>query len=249
MTYAYPIKKFKCKGCEKIMAEYRGNKVVDTTWIKEGATLTKENATYLREITRIIPQANTVFNLAGFTPTASQFKLTEAQIKSSLLMACKKFISDFTEVTLSLDHRDGTLTAYVWISEESPQICDTSLRETNAVIKTSITKYSGELQKFMDRFGFDKEKRFVLAGNNLPLKSLKIDIVKLFRVIYDDTGREFSNIVGGRQINTTINLKLECYEGSSRESHYDSIKYLSIEKVHIGSADVHPEPRRNANIH
>jgi len=197
--------------------------------------LTKEQAGGLVE------KAVTSYNTAGFSPVASVFRLSPEQLKVQLLRCAQVFIKDAKMVTLDIDNKHGTVGAFLWLPDDSPNIRDTSTLKENSAVKKAIYRYSPELKQFMDRFSPDDSKRLFADENSMHLVGLPIQIERLLFIIFDSRGERY-NKEYGLAVKAKTRIRLFANFGHGDDHTYGKLRYIEATKS-IDSDIFQKEPR------
>ncbi len=192
--------------------------------------------------------AKTGFCTMGFTPVAAKFKLTESQLTEIIKNITAEFLSDVQTVTLDIDRNRGKITAFVWLPNRSPHVCDDSLAKSEFMPDKLILRYSKELKEYMEKFCDPNSRRTESAADNLPVVGIRVMIDRFLDIVFDKYGTEYSRRYGVQQVKTNLWFK-PVFSKSNDDRPFGKFKYLEIDKCLATDRDMSiPRPRKSFNI-
>lgn len=206
--------------------------------MKMNKTITPE------QVNDLVESSITTFNVGGFAPSASVFRLVPEQLKSQLLTCARTFIKDAKTVTLEVDYKHGSVGAFVWLPENSPNIQDVSTMSENSAVRKAIHRYSQALKEFMDRFSPEDSKRPFKDENGMKLVGIPVMIEKMLYIIFDKNGNQFRNTYGTQnEIRTKIRLSATFSKSDDNDHRaYGKLRYVEVYKG-LDNDVIQREPR------
>lgn len=208
-----------------------------------GSTMTKEK---FDNLVKISP---TSYSLSGWTPTGTQWRLTESQIEEIILRISKTYLDDVVDVSIIVDHHTGGLTAYVTIPNNSHHITSNDLKSDKSVIKRSMRTMSKEIKEFMEKFCM-KNHRNLIKGANSNNVGIEVDIMKFMKIEFDENGNAFRKEFGNHNRKTQITLYPNFFKGREGSGGaYGQLNYVRVEKTLPNRLDTSKwKPKRSVNI-
>lgn len=190
--------------------------------------------------TRQDNQAKVVtFNTAGFAARTATFRLTPEQIKKEFLKFCQGKISDFRNVTLVTDNRNGTLTIYAWIPNSSSHMRDNSMQGTILSGK-AVYRLSNEIKDFANRFCMNAQT-YPDEGKS-GLVGFVLNPSRVLNCIFDSNGEIAAKELGVPKQNAQMNYVPTFGRGTDYK--FGPLKYIEVSKT-VGAKDLtEPRPTR-----
>lgn len=193
-------------------------------------------------VTALVESSITSYNIGGFTPVMSVFRLVPDQLKKILFECTKSFLSDVRMVTLDIDYTKGIIGAFAWIPDDSDSIRDTSTLSDKSAIRKPIYRYSQQLREFMDRFCPNDSKRIFKDENNMHLMGIPILVDRMLMIVFDANGDKFAKEYDMRDpVKTRIRLLATFAKGDDTTT-YGKFRYLEVQKA-IKSDLLQREPK------
>ena len=191
----------------------------------------------------------TAFSLSGWTPTGTQWRLTESQIEEIILRISKTYIDDANSVSIMVDRRNGSLSAYVTLPNNSHHIASDDLKSGNSAIKRSMRMMSKEIKEFMDKFCMNN-RRNLIKGTNSNYVGIEVDILKFMKIEFDENGNEFRKQFGGHNKKTEIVLYPYFFKGKEGSGGiYGALNYIRVEKTLPNRLDTNKwRPKQSYNV-
>lgn len=156
---------------------------------------------------QLVKIAPTAYSCSGFPPNSSEWEFTVDQVRQIIKTHAKTFLSDVADATVEANHDTGSIYGYVWIPKNSKNVCDNELNTQNSAINRTMTKYSKELNEFMDKF-CAKNRRRVVAAQDDPLVGIEIRIDEIMKLELDEQGISYGKVFGDEYKKKT---KITCY--------------------------------------
>jgi len=200
-----------------------------------------------QKMEHLVKLAPPSYSVSGYLPTSATWKLTPEQVKSIIMRIAKSFISDVKEVTLEVNHKNGNVSALVWIPNDSKHLRDNTTMSDISAIKRPIIRYSAEIREFMDKFCADDKKRTLNEESGLPIVGIEVLIERFLKIEFDESGEQFAREFGGNKIRTKLSLYARFSKGEN--SDFGKLRYIQVEK-HIKSDldKFEPKPKKSYNV-
>ena len=196
---------------------------------------------------QLIKIAPTAYSISGYAPTESSWKLTLDQICQIIKRQTKAYIPDVSDVTIDINHKSGSIYAYVWLPKNSKFICNKELEGNDSAISKTMTKFSPEIKEYMDKFCLKENKRIFQEEKNLPLAGILVQIERFMKIEFDENGFEYGKLFG-EKYKKRATISLTCNFTKGDDNRFGKFSYLQVDKSLKGIGDVSaPKPRRSYN--
>ena len=195
----------------------------------------------------LVKISGTSYSLSGYAPTKSGWELTAEQICNIIESHTKAWLPDVTDVTLDINHKTGSIYAFVWIPSKSKNLCNNELNSGNSAINRTLQSFSPQLREFMDKFCAKGDKRIFGEDSNQPKSGMRVMIDRFMKLEFDESGYEFGKKFGDAyKKKTRIELTPHYSEGDN--SRYGKLNYLEVTKsVRNNFNTAKPRPKRSYN--
>lgn len=189
----------------------------------------------------------TGYSCNGYPPARGEWDLTPDQVRQIIKNHTKTFLTDVKDVTLEVNHNTGSVYGYVWLPNNSKHVCDTELNTQNAAINRTMTKYSSQLNEYMDKFCAKNKKRVVAAEGNVPMVGIEVLVDKFMRLEFDETGIQYGRLFGeSNKRKTRITCSCEFTKGD--DGRYGKLCIIHVSKsLRTGYNSLSPRPKKSYN--
>lgn len=226
------------------MSDQRNNNQREVNGAQTPKAATGMTAEKFEHLKKMAPP---VYSISGYMPTTGTWKLTPEQIKSIVARIAKGFLSDISDVTLDVNHKNGRVAALVWIPSDSKHLRDTTTLSEISAIRKPIVRYSSELKEFMDKFCANDCKRTVNEESGLPVVGIEVLLERFLRIEFDENGEQFAREFGTGKFKTKLTLFAHFVKGDNSE--FGKLRYIQVEKSIKSDFDrFEPKPKKSFNV-
>lgn len=182
---------------------------------------------------QLIRMAATSHNLWGLPPSASEWTLTESQLRDIIKMQATAYLDDITDITMEGNPRSGMIDTYVWIPSNSHHVVDNSLKSNGSIIAKPMRVYSKEMKEFMDKYCFKNEKRLFNDENRSAKSGVRINLETVLKIFFDERGQNYEKVLGTRdRRNKKVTFRSILRENDNRRGYLDVIG-LHVRKAYV----------------
>lgn len=195
---------------------------------------------------QLVKIAPTAYSCSGFPPASSKWEFTVDQVRQIIKKHAKTYLNDVADATVEANHDTGSIYGYVWLPKKSKNVCDNELNTQSAAINRTMTKYSKELNEFMDKFCAKNRKRVVAAQDD-PLVGIEIKIDEIMKLELDEQGIQYGKLFGDPYKKKT---RITCYGEFTKADtkRYGKLCLIHVEKAMRSSYKFStPKPRKSYN--
>lgn len=216
------------------MANQHNNQQTNTRGQQQPQGQGTQNSVLTDELKQqLIRMAATSHNLWGLPPSASEWTLTESQIRDIVKQQASAFLDDITDITLQGNVRTGMIETYVWIPSNSHNVVDNSLKNNGSVIAKPMRVYSKEMKEFMDKYCYKNEKRLFSDEKRSPKSGVKINLETVLKIFFDERGQNYEQVFGSRDRRAKkVTFRSILRENDSHRGYHDVIG-LHVRKAYV----------------
>lgn len=196
---------------------------------------------------QLVQMAPTSYSISGHPPVSSSWMYTPDAVCDIIRTHTLPLLKDLSDVTLEVNHKTGAVYAYVWLPNNSKNICDNELNSGHSAINRTMTKFSPALKEFMEKFCEKDKRRIFREEGNLPLAGIEVRIDKFMEIELDVNGFQFGKLFGDAfKKKTKIDLICDFTKGD--DGRYGKLTYIRATKsLRNRLRRATPKPRRSFN--
>lgn len=205
------------------------------------------------------------YSVGNYLPQECTWELSKQDIIEIVTRVTRPYLKDIDSVTLGMkddviriDGEKETIkipVAYIWLPSDSPNLVDSSLKNSDSAIKFDIQKYSKSLEEYAAKFCYDGKPNLIKSRNSRGGRrgrqktGLTVLIAKIFRIEFDERnikyGKEF-----GEEFKRNTELKIDTRAVDLGKGDYD-IQMIhvtkSVKKKEITTNELRPTLSFNAH--